>query len=148
MLRAGSCFQVERIIALNAFNVSCSQSSGEEGVLSVCLHSTAPAGIPEDVHVRCPESQSGEAAVVLHFACLVEFGASLFRNDVANLLDNLWIECGTQTYRFRENGGTTATGHSVKGFIPPVVWLDTQPLHSWSAVHHHSDLLVQSHLGD
>ena len=85
VLCTGGCLQVERVITLDSFDVCRTESSGEERVLSVGLHPAAPAGIPENVYVRGPEGQTCEAAVVLHFTCLVEFGASLIGNNVANL---------------------------------------------------------------
>ena len=148
MLGAGGGLQVERIISLDAFYIGGSERSGKERILSIGLHTAAPSGIPENVHVRSPESQSREAAVVLHFAGLVELGAAFVGDYVADPLHELGIECGSQADGLWKHGGAAVAGHSVESFVPPVVRLDAQPLHAGSAVHHHPYLLIQRHLRD
>ena len=148
MLRAGGGLQVERVVSLDAFYIGRAERSGEERVFSVGLHAAAPPGIPEDVHVGRPEGKPREAAVVLHLAGLVEFGPAFIGDDVADLPDQFRIEGGAQADGFGEDGGAAVAGHAVQGLVPPVVRLDTQPLHTGRAVHHHADLLVQGHPGD
>ena len=143
---AGGGLKVERIVSLDSLHVCGTHRSCQERILSVGFHSASPPWIPENVDVGGPEGKACIPAVVTHSAEHVKLGAPLVRNHVSNFLYQFRVECGSQADWLGKYGGLSASGNSVKGFAPPVVRLYSKPFDSRSAVHHHTDFLVQGHL--
>src|SRR5438477_8484845 len=62
MLRRRDNSKVVRIVSLHSGDERHSQPPAQERIFSIRLLSAAPAGIAEDIDVRCPEIQSSKKA--------------------------------------------------------------------------------------
>src|SRR5436305_10532555 len=62
MLRRRNNSKVVRIVSLHSSDERHSQPPAQERIFSIRLLSAAPAGIAEDIDIRCPEIQSSKKA--------------------------------------------------------------------------------------
>ena len=127
----GACLGLEmtiRKIALKAPHDSGSQEAGQVRILTVGLHSPAPAGIPKYVDIRGPESQAGILYTLTGLDCTGEavFDPGLVADGREYFLYKLGIERSRHTYRHRVHCGIAVTGDSVKRLIPPVIGGNTK----------------------
>ena len=58
MLRTCRRLQMLRILSLKTSDISTSEFTGQIRILSVCLMTSAPSRIAEDIDIRSPEGQS------------------------------------------------------------------------------------------
>ena len=64
VLGAGRRLQIKRIISLHAAHEGTAERAGQERVLSVGLHSSSPAGVPENIDIGRPIRQAGILAEI------------------------------------------------------------------------------------
>ena len=75
-----------RVFALQPFDKAHRQAGSQIWIFSVGFLSSAPAGIAEQIHVRCPERQSFVNIVVARFLLRVKFCPRLGCDHIADLL--------------------------------------------------------------
>ena len=75
-----------RVFALQTFNKADRQTGSQIWIFSVGFLSSAPAGIAEQIHIRCPERQSFVNIVVARFLLCVIFCTRLGCDHIADLL--------------------------------------------------------------
>ena len=156
VLRRGDGLQVTRIVALHALDEGDAHAAGQIRIFAVGLLTAPPAGIPEDVDVRRPVIQVGDAAgsgAWRHFGHgrlahrLVVLGARFGGDDVGHPVHQLGIEGGAEPDWLGKHGGA-ALGDAVQGLVPPVVDRHAETRNRGSAVLHLQHLLLQRHARD
>src|SRR5882762_1128910 len=118
MFRRGHDFKVARIITLQTFDESDSQSRSEIRVFTVRLLSAAPARVAKDVDIRTPISQTLVAGVLVMAQELVMFGAGLGRNYVGNLMHEIGVPGGGEPNRLRKNSRIAGARDAVQALVP------------------------------
>ena len=148
MLRAGRGLVVDGIVALDAADEGAAEDTGQERVLAPRLHAAAPARIAEDVDVRTPV---GEAGVRIGAPVRKRGGvlrASLVRNRLGHLPDQVGIERRRLSDRLGKHGCTPVARHAVQRLVPPPVGRDAKPLNAGRPVHQLTAFLRKRHLRD
>ena len=126
MLQRGGSFQVERMAALQPFNVCSCHSAGQERIFAVAFFRAAPAGIPFQIHRGSEEDQPP------CLAFLVKVGAGFVRNRTADSPHQIRIPGAGQTQSLREDCGWAAVSvhQAVGSLTSDMKRLDSQPLDS------------------
>ena len=121
VLSTGCRLQILRVMPLNSFDETHTETAAQIRVFAVSLMTAAPTGITENVHVRRPECQAlvniPVAVGRLHIKLCSSFGG----DDVGHLLHHIFIKSSRKTYGLRKNGCNACSGNTVKRFIPIVV---------------------------
>ena len=113
-------------------------------ILSICLLSTSPSWVTEDVDVGSPYCKS----MILDrtFTCtgLVELDPLLSGCYFKDILEKIVIPAGSHTDSLREDRGKTISGRSVKCLVPPVILLDAEFRDCGALIVHERHLLFKS----
>ena len=149
VLGAGMCLQHGRVERpLQAPDHGHAELSGQVGILPVGFHAAAPARVAEDIDVGRPER---DALVPVGHAvgqALAVFHAPVVANGRKDFFDQRLVERGRHADGLREGGRLTVARHAVQRFVPPVVGLDAESLHTAVVVPHQGGFFFQAHLGD
>src|SRR5215469_5933777 len=116
-----------RIVSLQPGHKRHAHAPGEKWILTVCLLSTPPARIAEDVDVRRPEIEALPDVATACAYCLLVLGASLDTNHHRHFVDRGNIECCGQADRLWKYRGDSGAGDAVQSFTPPVVLRNVEP---------------------
>src|ERR1700756_2636059 len=124
------CFQVVRILALQAGNERDSHPPGKVRILAVGFLAAAPARVPEYVDVWRPDREAAipvRAAVRAH-GCVV-LSANLGAIYTRNFVNQRLVERCGQTNRLRKDGRRAGAGDPVETLVPPGVFGNAEPGH-------------------
>ena len=155
VLGRGDGLQVARIAALHACDEGYGQPAGQVRVFAVGLLTAPPAGVPEDVDVRRPVVEIGDAAgsgARRHLGHgrlahrLVELRTGFGGDDVGHLVHQHRIERGAEPDRFGKHRGAPLSD-AVQRLVPPVVDGHAETRNRGGAVLHLQHLLFQRHPG-
>ena len=73
-------------------------------------------------------------------------GASLIAGCVETVVYQIGIKGRSQSHTLWKDSSQAVSTHSMEGFIPPVVWLNTQSLHRLGIIFHQAQFLLQGEL--
>ena len=127
MLGAGGGFQVLPI-PLQAPDVGFAQNRRQVGVFAVGFVAPAPAGVAENIDVGAPKGQTVVDVPVSPGGQGIVLGPSLGGCHIPQTADEVLVKSGSHGNGLGEAGGRTAPGNAVEGFVPPVVFGNTQPV--------------------
>ncbi len=128
VLYAGCRFQ-SLPLSLQAFNKSHPHPGGKAGVLPIGFVPPSPSRVSEKVDIRRPEGKALIQASIPFFYLLIIFRPSLRCDDIPDFFQEFIIKRSRQANRLGKYRSRTRPGHSVKGFIPPIIIRNPQPLH-------------------
>ena len=111
---------------LQALYHLCTHDAGQIGVFSVGFLASSPAGITEDIDIRCPHREAVELLVLARATLhtLVVLGTELSRGHIETLVEEVRIPRGSHGYRLRKHGDIALIGSTMKRFTPPEELLD------------------------
>ena len=124
------------------------QLSGEIGILTIGFHTTAPAGVAENIDIGCPEGKSLILAHVAGLKRLVFLYAGFVTYGRKHLIQQRFVEGGGHSDGHRKYRCLSVAGHPVQGFVPPVVCRNAKGLHRCRGMLHKGRFFFQRHLGD
>jgi hypothetical protein len=131
---------------LEALHERHAHAGREKRAFTVCFLSPAPAGVAENVDVRCPERQAEVLLAAVPFAIgLVMLGPAFGGDGVGDFLHEAFVPHGRQRDRLRKHRRHARPANTVQTLVPPVVRRNTQPLDGRREVHHLADLFLQRH---
>src|SRR5690606_12021835 len=126
MLGTGSSFHIPGIVSLQAFNKADTQTAGQIRILSIGLLAPTPTGIPEDVYIGSPESESLVDTPIFVFPGRIVFCSGFISNGRSHIIQSVRAESGSHTDGLWENCGCSCPGYSMETFIPPVIFMNIQ----------------------
>ena len=130
--------------SLQATHYGASHLGGEIWILTVCLLSTSPARVTEDIHIRSPYRESMETGNITTF--LLEFiplGTHLIRCGIENLEHQALIEGSCHADRLWEDGNISHVCHAMQSLAPPLESLDAKSRDSRGIIQHQGCFLLQ-----
>ena len=145
MLRTCRRFH-HRSFSLNALYEPDSQPGRKIRILSVSLMPPAPARITEDIDVRGPERKPLIDIPVAVSGISVIFRPSLCRDDISDLLHDVFVKCRRHPDRLRKHRCRSRPCHTVQCLIPIIISRNAEPLHRSGVVLKLRRLLHQGHL--
>ena len=129
MLRAGLGLEMSvGGVSLKSPDDSGTEHASQVRILTVSLHSPAPAGIPEYVDIRGPESKAGvlKALAILNRARQAVLDPGLVTDRSEHFLNQLRVEGSGHADRHRVHGGVAVAGNTMQSLVPPVVSVDSE----------------------
>ena len=130
--------QVFRIVTLQSFDDSRSHHPCQIRVFSICLLSPSPAGIPENIDIRCPKSQPFILLAYLTLTdCLVVNRTGFIGSNLSHPFQCRSIESRSHADRLRKNGHLIPrSSYPMQALVPPVVSRDSQTFDSHGRMLH------------
>ena len=125
MLRACRGLKVFAI-SLKPPDKSDPQRSSQVGILTVGFLPSPPSGIAEDVDIRRPEGKALVDIPVAECTVSIVFRASLCRDHITDLPQQLFIKGCPHSHRLGKAGCRTCPGNAVQTLVPPVIGRDSQ----------------------
>ena len=119
-------------------------ATSQIGVFPICLLSTTPSGITEDIHVWRPNGKAMEFLVrttLVHSMMIL--GAHFCRSSVKHLIQQCVIKGRSHGNRLREHRHVAHIGSTMQGLTPPKEFLDAQTGNSLRFVTHQKSLLFE-----
>ena len=130
---------------LQPINDCNSHTAGQVRIFPIGLLSASPTRVTEDIHVRCPKSQSLTTYPSAAFPmCIMIFGTGLITDNRKHIFYQLIIKSGSHSHCNGKYRSYSGTGYSVQRLVPPVVMGNTQPLHRERFVLHQPYFFFQS----
>src|SRR5215211_5538470 len=100
-----------RVIALQSFNESDTQSRSQIRVFVESLLTASPARIAKDVDIRAPERQSLIAPAFAVAGKFVVFGARFRRSDIGNIVNQVFVPSCRKTDGLGKDCGIAGARH-------------------------------------
>ena len=141
-----SCSLYNLAVALKTSYNSHAVLCGQVRILTEGLMASAPAGVTEDIYIRCPQSQTLVYIAVLLTGVSIVLCSCFLRGDLSSLLGKFIIEHSRQTDSLREHSCHTGTCQSVYTLVPPVVCGYAQSFNSRCIISQLTCLLLGCHL--
>src|SRR5262249_2443617 len=141
-------FEITGIVPLQSLDEGDAEARGKIGIFAVGFLAAAPARVAKDVDIRAPEGKPFVTGVLAVSEEFVVFSASLGRDDVGDLVDEVFVPGGGETDSLWEDGGVAGARDAVQGLVPPVVGRDTEAIDRRRDVLHLGDFLFQGHSRD
>ena len=116
---------------------------GEVGVFAVGLLAASPAGVTEDIDVRCPERQALVALDISRLFGLTGFYTGLVADSGEDLVQQGVVPRGCHGHRDGEDGGIAVAPDAVQGLVPPLELRDAESLDGGRCVHHQTHFLFK-----
>ena len=129
-------------IALEAVHYGTAHHCGQIWILSICLLSTSPARVTENVDVRSPYGKTMITAHAFFITSDAELDSLLGRSDVEHLFEKFVIPARRHTDSLREHSRKTVTCRAMKSFVPPIVLADAELRNLRRIIVHEHDLLL------
>jgi len=134
---------------LQAFHHLYPHAGRQIGVFAVGFLAASPAGVPENIHVGCPDREAEEAFVlVAGIDPLVVLGPGLGGGGIKNVKQQGFVEGGRHTDGLGKHGDVVVVGVAVQSFAPPVEGPDAQPGYGLTLVTHQGRFLLQGQAGN
>ena len=128
MLRAGGSFQ-KFAVALYSVYISRGKKRSEKRILAERLLPSAPARVTENIYIRRPKGKPLINIIVAVFFMLIVFDASLCGYHIRDIMYQHTVKCCGKPYRMRKDSCCAASCHAMRAFIPPVVFMYSEPLY-------------------
>jgi len=145
VLGCRDCFQIARIIALQAGNEGHSDAAGEIRIFAVGFLAASPTRIAKNIDIRRPEGEAVIAASVSMLDGVVIFGPRFRGNHIGDTMDQICIPSGCEADGLGKDGCIPRPRHAVQALVPPVVRRNAEAGNCWRHVLHLRDLLFQGH---
>ena len=115
---------------LKPHNISDPKPSGKVWVFPEGFMTPSPPWVTEDVHIGGPEGQPliniRIPAILLH----IKLGPCLSGHHIRHLLHHILIKSRRHSHSLGKYCGCACPGNAVKGFIPPIIFFNSQTLNS------------------
>ena len=138
-------FQVFRVIALQPFDILYSHFTGQIRIFAICLHTSSPPRVPENINVWCPIGQSLVNSPFILPEKIMVFCPGFVTYSRGNVKHHISVPHGSHSNGLGKNGGVTCTGDPVQALVPPVVFRHTQPVDGSGFMSHLRNFFLKSH---
>ena len=123
-------------IALQSSHHRQTHLRSQEGIFAISLLTTSPAGITEDIDIRCPERETLVALDIPTALGLLSLHTCLVAHGRKHLMQQGIIPRGCHRHRDGEHRGIAVAPHTVQGFVPPLELRNTESRDGGRGVHH------------